>query len=242
MIKVKETFLDLVKTTIPHGYEHTVMGLIPNVKRDHFGNGYLQIGDEKPKMMFTSHLDTYSFGKPEPVNIRYSGDFIHTDGSTVLGADDKAGVVVMLSMIEAQIPGLYYFFIGEEIGRLGSKYVAEDCTEFDKIGSDIKSIVSFDRRGYNSVITHQSGMRTCQDDFAYKVCESLNESGLMIDLDDGGSATDSLSFHGRPGIVNCTNISVGYFNAHKGQEKQDIDFLEKLCKASTSFDWNTLIG
>jgi putative aminopeptidase FrvX len=238
-MKVKETFLELVKTTVPHGYEHTVMNLIPNVKRDHFGNGYLQIGEEKPKMMFTSHLDTYSFGKPEKVNVKFSDNFIHTDGKTILGADDKAGVVVMLSMIEAQIPGLYYFFVGEEIGRLGSRYVAESF-EFDDIGSKVSSVISFDRKGYNSVITHQSRKRTCQDDFAHRVCESLNESGLKIDLDNGGSATDSLSFHGRPGIVNCTNISVGYFNAHHGEEKQDIEFLEMLCKASTSFDWNKL--
>jgi di/tripeptidase len=30
---------------------------------------------------------------------------IYTDGSTILGADDKAGVVVLLSLIEANVTG-----------------------------------------------------------------------------------------------------------------------------------------
>jgi len=238
-MKIKETFLELVKTTIPHGYEHTVMHLIPNAKRDGFGNAYVKIGEENPKIMFTSHLDTYSFGKPEDVKIKYSGNIIKTNRSTILGADDKAGVVVLLSMMEAQIPGLYYFFVGEEIGRLGSKYVAESY-EYEKIGRDITTIVSFDRKGYDSIITHQSRIRTCEDQFAYKLSESLNESGLKTNLDNTGSVTDSLSFHGVPGVKNCTNISVGYFGAHTIDESQDIEFLEKLCKASTSFDWNKL--
>ena len=39
---------------------------------------------------------------------------------TILGADDKAGMVILLYMIEKKIPGLYYFFIGEEVGCIGS--------------------------------------------------------------------------------------------------------------------------
>lgn len=239
-MKIKETFLELVQNTIPHGYEHTVMHLIPNAKRDGFGNAFVKIGEDDPKIMFTSHLDTFSFGKPEKVNVKYSGDMIKTDESTVLGADDKAGVVVLLSMMEAQIPGLYYFFVGEEIGRLGSKYLAESY-EYEKIGRNVSTVVSFDRKGYDSIITHQSKIRTCDDTFARKLSESLNEGGLKTGLDNTGTATDSLSFHGIPGVQNCTNISVGYFGAHTGKETQDIAFLEMLCKASTSFDWNTIV-
>ena len=238
MLNVKEKFLELVKTTVPHGYEHTVLGLLPDIQRDFFGNAYIKIG-ENPKLIFTSHLDTFSFGVPEDVNVKIKNDFVTTDGSTILGADDKAGVVILLSMIEAQIPGLYYFFVGEEIGRLGSKY-ASTSIEFEELGKDATTVVSFDRMGYSSIITHQRSTRTCEDDFAYKIKESLNESGLKVDLDPTGSVTDSYSFLGKGNIKNCTNISVGYFDAHSGREKQDLKFLELICKASTSFDWNLI--
>ena len=50
MLNVKEKFLELVKTTVPHGYEHTVLGLLPDIQRDFFGNAYIKIG-ENPKLM-----------------------------------------------------------------------------------------------------------------------------------------------------------------------------------------------
>lgn len=238
MLKVKEKFLELVKTTIPHGYEHTILEHLPPLQRDFFGNAYIKIG-ENPKTVFTCHLDTYSFGHPQKVNIKIKEDFVHTDGTTILGADDKAGVVVLLAMIEAQIPGIYYFFVGEEIGRLGSIY-ASTSLEFEELGKSATSVVSFDRRGYSSIITHQLQSRTCEDDFACRIMESLNESGLKTKLDPTGSFTDSYSFVGKGNIKNCTNISVGYFDAHSGNEKQDLAFLELLCKASISFDWDSI--
>jgi di/tripeptidase len=75
--------------------------------------------------MFTCHLDTvYTdlyYGIYE-VDIKHviDGDFIKTNEYTNLGADDKAGMVIMLNMINEKVPGLYYFFQGEETGRIGS--------------------------------------------------------------------------------------------------------------------------
>lgn len=64
--------------------------------------------------MFTCHLDTCCH-KQEFVNHVQDDRFIRTDGKSI-GADDKAGMVVLLYMIEKGIPGIYYFFIGEEVG------------------------------------------------------------------------------------------------------------------------------
>jgi hypothetical protein len=44
---------------------------------------------------------------------------ISTDGTTTL-EHDKAGVSVLIWMMKHNIPGLYYFFIGEEVGCIGS--------------------------------------------------------------------------------------------------------------------------
>jgi hypothetical protein len=64
------------------------------------------------------HLDTVS-REHTKVNHVINGNMISTDGTTTLGADDKAGVSVLIWMMKHNIPGLYYFFIGE-VGCIGS--------------------------------------------------------------------------------------------------------------------------
>jgi putative aminopeptidase FrvX len=236
---IKDTFIELVRTTIPHGYESSLLHLFPTYEIDPFGNIFIKVGDDLPSVLFTSHLDTFSKGEPETIKHKISKDFIKTNGKTILGADDKAGVTILLSMIENQIPGLYYFFVGEEIGRLGSRFAVES-DEFKKYGKRIKNVISFDRKGYDSIITHQSNVRTCSDNFAIKLKDALNKEGLKMNLDNKGVNTDSFSFVDYKRIENCTNISVGYFNHHSHSEKQDLGFLELLSKASCKIDWDSL--
>lgn len=238
-MSVIETFIELTRTTVPHGFEHTLYPHIPNPIIDVFGNAKVVIG-EKPTVMFTSHLDTYGGGDPEPVKVKFKKNLIKTNGSTILGADDKAGVAVMLEMIKHEIPGMYYFFVGEELGRLGSQFVATS-DDFLKEGKHIKSVISFDRRGYGSVITHQAGYRTCSDRFATKVCEAMDQGGLKhLRIDEYGGRTDSYTFANVGNVINCTNISMGYFNAHTTEEYQDATYLKKVANAAISFDWQTL--
>lgn len=75
---------------------------------------------------FTSHMDTVVPGKG--VKPKIKDGYVVTDGTTILGADDKAGLAVMLEVIkvikENDIPhGLIQFVItvGEESGLVGSK-------------------------------------------------------------------------------------------------------------------------
>ena len=116
---IKETFLKLTSRTYPHGTESEVMHLLPQeLDTDEFGNRFIQIGSST--CMFTSHLDTATSANTTIDHV-IDGDIIKTDGFTILGADDKAGVTIMLNMIENKVPGLYYFFLGEEVGCVGSK-------------------------------------------------------------------------------------------------------------------------
>lgn len=238
-MKAKDTFIELVRTTIPHGYESTLYHLFPKYEMDAFGNIFVKVGDGSPSVLFTSHLDTYSKGEPETIKHKVSKDFIKTNGKTILGADDKAGVTILLSMINAEIPGLYYFFSAEEIGRIGSRFALES-DEFKKNSRKLKKVISFDRNGYDSIITHQCGKRTCSDQFAENLKSTLNQYGFRMDLDITGGYTDSYTFVDYKNIENCTNISVGYFNHHTTSEKQDIAFLESLCKASCEIDWTEM--
>jgi tripeptide aminopeptidase len=79
-------------------------------------------------IMMSAHMDTVVPGKGvKPV---VEGDIIRTDGSTVLGGDDKSGVSVIIETIrclqEQNIPHApidAVFSICEEVGLLGAKHL-----------------------------------------------------------------------------------------------------------------------
>lgn len=170
----------------------------------------------------------------------FEDDFIKTDGNTNLGADDKAGMTIMLNMISENIPGLYYFFIGEETGCIGSSGISRKFTDLIKEQKlpDVKKCISFDRRSYGSVITHQMSSRCCSDEFGNELSKRLNEFGFWYANDSTGIYTDSAEFLDI--IPECTNLSVGYFDEHSLTEKQDIEFLELLSRAVLKIDWDSL--
>ena len=236
---IKSTFLSLTTKTYPHGHEEEVVKFLPTLQKDQFGNYYKIIG--KSETMFTSHLDTADRSQKEVTvysTILADGDeMLITDKTSILGADDKSGVTVMLYMMSHNIPGIYYFFIGEERGGIGSHQVAG---VFDTINhlQGVKRCVSFDRRNYFSVITHQLGRQCCSNQFAESLAKELNKSGLSISLDSTGVYTDSASFIDE--IPECTNISVGYFSEHTVNESQNISYLERLAKACIKVNWEDL--
>lgn len=236
---IKSTFISLVTRTYPHGTEEGVVKYLPSdLTKDQFGNYYKIIG--KSETMFTSHLDTVDRNQTETVlyEIEEKGEtMILTDGNSILGADDKSGVTVMLYMMSHNIPGVYYFFIGEERSGIGSGKVAEI---FDSVPhlQNIKRCVSFDRRNLYSVITSQLGRQCCSDIFGNALAGELNKSGLKLSLDPTGIYTDSANF--MDDIPECTNVSVGYYNEHTVNEYQNITYLENLCKAVLNVNWEDL--
>jgi hypothetical protein len=235
----KNTFLSLTSKTYPHGNEEEVLKYLPELDQDTHGNYYKVVGGGS-STMFTSHLDTADHRQNDTVRFTYTeGDdeFICTDGKTILGADDKAGVTVMLYMMANNVPGLYYFFIGEERGGIGSKALAMDFTNEEHL-IGIKRCVSFDRRNYHSIITHQLGRNCCSSEFAKTLCAEFGKNGLKMSPDSTGIFTDSAMFMND--IPECTNVSVGYFDEHTGKERQNISYLDRLCRASTNVDWESL--
>ena len=160
-MNITKKFLELTSRTYPHGTERELFHLLnKDLKEDEFGNLFIKIGESDA--MFTSHLDTATKALCT-VNHIFDKNIIKTDGKSILGADDKAGVTIMLYMIEHNVPGLYYFFLGEEVGCIGSKKVA-GVQKVEKIPG-INKVISFDRRGTGSIITFQSSKRSCSDKF-----------------------------------------------------------------------------
>ncbi len=235
-MNIKETFLKLTSRTYPHNTEYELFDMLPqNLEMDEFGNLFIKIGESD--VMFTSHLDTAT---SQLVNIThvFDGNLIKTDGKSILGADDKAGVTIMLNMIENKIPGLYYFFLGEEVGCVGSKKVSEKHKK-EKLPY-ITKVISFDRRSTDSVITFQASSRCCSDAFGKALSEQLNlaESTFKYKNDPTGVYTDSAQF--TKIYPECTNISVGYYSEHTTSERQDIDHLTKLAEACLHVNWTSL--
>src|ERR1044071_202699 len=84
--------------------------------------------DNAEAIMMSAHMDTVVPGRGvKPI---VEGDIIRTDGSTVLGGDDKSGCAVILETIrclqEQSIPHApidAVFSICEEVGLLGAKHL-----------------------------------------------------------------------------------------------------------------------
>jgi hypothetical protein len=233
---VGELFLHLTSWTVPHGWELLYYGKMLEelgFQMDAHHNWWIQIGSNATTC-FMAHLDT-ACREAVPVTRQIKDDICTTDGRSILGADDRAGVALLLHLVTKDIPGLYYLFIGEEAGCIGSGKVADESL----IPSHINKAISFDRKGYHDVITHQCGMRTCSDAFAEALAGQLNESEYMkYEADDTGLFTDSKEFSDQ--IAECTNISVGYDNAHSQKEWQDLRFLRYLAGCLLKIDWEAL--
>ena len=154
--RILNTFLELVKINSETGYEQTIqpilkekfenLGLI--VKEDNAseqeGLGANNLictlpsnlsNKQIPKLYFTSHMDTVVPG----VNIRpqvKDDGYIYSDGTTILGADDKAGLAAILETIEQinehNLPhGQIQFIItvGEEAGLKGAKELDQNLID-----------------------------------------------------------------------------------------------------------------
>ncbi|WP_188646805.1 M20/M25/M40 family metallo-hydrolase [Marinithermofilum abyssi] len=153
--RLLEEFMELVKTDSQTGEEREICDLLKEkltglgfdvveddsaAKTGH-GAGNLVATlkgnvDQAPKIYFTSHMDTVAPGKG--VNPKVDGEYVVTDGMTVLGADDKAGLAALLEGIrvlkEKELPhGTIQLVItaGEESGLVGSKHLDQSLLTAD---------------------------------------------------------------------------------------------------------------
>jgi len=235
---IKQLFLNLTKMQITFGKEETLEEFFPEgMQEDNHGNYFIKIGDSKT--MFCGHLDTYSREYKRVYHI-IQDDIIMTDGTTTLGGDDKAGIVIMIKMIEAGIPGLYYFFRGEEgvtspTGTWGSKQALKSYKDIFKT---YEKCIAFDRKGFSSIISQQMYSECCSSDFVNALSSEFKKYGLDYKDDKTGMWCDSGVFMEL--IPECTNISVGYTKEHTYQESQDMEHLEKLVDACIKINWESL--
>lgn len=152
-----------------------------------------------------------------------------------LGADDGAGVAMLMHMIWGGIPGYYVFTQGEECGGIGAKHLAD---VFDDLLTQFDRAIAFDRKGLDSVITHQGWGRCCSDEFAQALSTALCTDDMWFTPDDTGVYTDTAEFVTL--IPECTNISIGYDGAHSERESLDLLFFNELADQVMLVDWDAL--
>ena len=223
--RLLQTFLDLVRIDSPSGEEEAVAqdvarrleALGATTKRDAFGNLIGRLAGEGEPILLGTHLDTVEPGRGiEPI---IEGDLVHTDGSTVLGGDPKAGLAAILegltAVIESALPHgavEMVFSRFEESGLEGSQNLdyslltAKAGVEFDGEGpvsnvtiaapARARVDVTFSGRGAHAGVEPEKGLSAIQ--MAAKFIEGYpqgrldGESTGNIGLIEGGSAINAV--------------------------------------------------
>lgn len=200
-----------------------------DVMQDEAGNLIKRIGDAP--VLWSCHTDTVHRAGGRQLIVEKNG-IITAPKSSCLGADDTAGVWLMVQMIRANVPGLYVFHRAEEIGGYGSMHIAHANREL-LLG--INYAIALDRRGKDSIVTEQWGGRCCSDAFANALADGLR---LPMKPDPTGTFTDTANY--MEIVPECTNISVGYDRQHTPNESLDTAFLFKLLDALCLLDVESL--
>jgi hypothetical protein len=203
---------------------------------DEAGNLHWDRRTSTTKTLFVAHTDTMARapGRQNLVTWEKGRASVTED---VLGADNGAGLALMLNMLEKGVPGYYIATRGEEIGGVGSAFLV---ARWPHLLSQFDRAITFDRAGYDSIITHQSGERCCSEAFAQDLAVKLSalDDSFVYFPDETGVFTDTKLYVDL--IPNCTNISVGYFKQHGKNETLDLSFWEKLAEAALKLDWESL--
>ena len=190
------------------------------------------------KVLFSAHVDTVhrQQGRQKVMFRETDNRYYKLDGQP-LGADDGAGVWLLLQLIDAKVPGSYIFHRGEECGGIGSKWVT---TMHPQWAEQFDYAIAFDRKATHSVMSHQGYGRCCSDKFAEALSDALNagNDNFMYSPDDTGVYTDTAEY--TDAIGECTNVSVGYYNEHTGREELDLAHLFALRDVCVKLDWANL--
>jgi hypothetical protein len=228
----------------PHNSEGTrrltdwLQERVPTHARTHRdGAGNLHVDtrlNPSNRTLFVAHVDTVH--RKEGANkIKQTPTYWYADGAA-LGADDGAGVAMLMHLMHSGVPAYYVFTQGEECGGIGATYLAKHDA---KLLSEFDRAIAFDRRGIDSVITHQGRGRCCSDAFADALSDALNaDMTLMYLPDNTGVYTDTAEFIDI--IPECTNISVGYYAEHSDKESLDVIHFQALADRVALIDWDSL--
>ncbi len=137
--RLLQTFLELVAVDSPSGHEREIGDVLEarfgalgcKVTRDEIGNVVAVFpGRRSGTILFSTHMDTVGTDTGIKPIIGDDG-VIRTDGSTILGADDKSGIAGCLELLtllganpDWECPTIEFVVtVGEEVGLVGSRHM-----------------------------------------------------------------------------------------------------------------------
>lgn len=179
---------------------------------DEHGNVFATKGENKTYPCVVAHLDQVQTHHSHDFALKMEGDIIYAisesfRGPQGLGADDKNGIWVCLKALSRFDNIKCAFFVGEEIGCIGSSKADMDFF------ADCRFVLQCDRKGSSDLITVAGGVELCSKAFIDAVGASdfgySETTGLM---------TDVMELKERGLAVSACNISCGYYGAHTDSE------------------------
>jgi tripeptide aminopeptidase len=139
--RLTKRFLQLAETRSPTGEEDAVRNIVVNtlsslgfkVRRDPAGNVIASLEGSGEPIMLCGHLDTVAVPAGRSINAIVGDQEIRSDGTTILGADNKDNVAAILEAVsvvsqakERHLPIEVVFTTGEEAISKGAKQLSLD--------------------------------------------------------------------------------------------------------------------
>ena len=211
----------LYKVYSPSGKERAMIKFIWNytkritgtkVETDAVGNFYITKGEAESYPCIVAHLDQVQRLHSKDFTAIETGEIIFGYSSRNkrqegLGADDKNGIWIALKCLEKYDTLKLAFFVGEEVGCVGSGKAVMDFF------NDSRFVIQPDRRGYQDIINEIAWTSLCSPGFlkaaGYKKFGYKETRGMMTDVQE-------LKERGLQ--VSCINLSCGYYEPHTDHE------------------------
>lgn len=176
-------------------------------KFDFQGDLWIDNRQDKSKTLFCAHVDTVEARGKEgtfKIEITEKGIVRSVGRKEIMGVDDGAGVAMLVSLLQANVPGMYLFTHGEECGgnpMRGSILDPLAREPYDRC-------IAFDRRGDEDIVADQASGILASEAFVTELAIRLNMGHKWAI----GSYTDSSEFKGK--IKEIVNVSIGYDANH----------------------------
>lgn len=233
MKNMKKELIQLLTIQAPSGQEHKVVKyakpVLEKLCDKVWLDGYQNLLAEKivgtgkgATIILSAHMDSVRNIQKGRKVVEKDGVFTSTKG--VLGADDRAGMAIILSVLrnieKTGFDGIIKvaFSREEEIGCVGSGHIDKEWIK----GADLAIVV--DRRGNNDIVVGNFSQAFCST----AVGDFLENCSAILDSDWSaveGGVSDACTFAEMN--VNSVNLSAGYRHEHTEKEYVVFDDMKK---------------
>lgn len=191
-------------------------------------------------ILFTAHMDTVHVS--QPIRPYIKNNYVYTDGTTILGADNKVGIAVLLETIkllqqyEIKHGNIQFIFtVSEELGMVGAKALDKSLLNakfgyaLDHTGN-IGEIVTKGRYNAKLFIKIQSPLNQ-QNDYSVIQIATKAIKGINLGQVDEETSVHIIEFSGKnePNLsYECVNITIDIKSMTKKQLDKQIIFIKSV--------------